>query len=353
MIRRHEAFVGSLPGGARAIARLVIAHGLRLDRKRLTDIDLTGADLTGSSFRGANLDRASLYCANLTNCDFAGASLKRADFRGARLVGARLNGANLDEADMRPATLLSADSFGGLNWIGGGGGLGPHHGTEQASVPETNAHSADFSHCVLRGARLRGANLKFASFIGADLTGADLKGANLHGAILRDAILCRAEMGGARVSAEALAEGIYEPTETVISRAAELLEGLLDMDRWARSGGAEGAVVMLDGEDLRPLSDVFSGKALPGISMRRAMAIGVDFRNTLLVAANFSDADLRSADFRGADLRGANFDGADLGYALFEGADLGALKTGRGVVKPITFSNANLAGAIFRTAAAG
>jgi uncharacterized protein YjbI with pentapeptide repeats len=124
MVKAHEELITGRSGGARLIARFVVAQNLRCDRRNLQDCDMTGSVLEGTTFVGTNLQRAALYCTDLTRCDFRGARMDRADLRGSTFVGAKLEGAILDEADMRPATLCAADDVLGLRWRAGAGFAG-------------------------------------------------------------------------------------------------------------------------------------------------------------------------------------------------------------------------------------
>ena len=48
LVQGHEALIAGRRGGARSIARFIVARQLRCDRRRLSDSDLIGAALAGS-----------------------------------------------------------------------------------------------------------------------------------------------------------------------------------------------------------------------------------------------------------------------------------------------------------------
>ncbi|QLQ14085.1 MAG: pentapeptide repeat-containing protein [Brevundimonas sp.] len=86
-----------------------------------------------------------------------------------------------------------------------------------------------------------------------------------------------------------------------------------------------GQPAVLDGEDLRPLSDRLKGLKLPGMSARNACLVGLDLRGIGLQGANLEGADLRGVDLRDADLRGARLSKAVLNRADLRGCQLGPL----------------------------
>jgi uncharacterized protein YjbI with pentapeptide repeats len=148
--------------------------------------DLSGADLHDRDLRNANLSNACLI-----DTDLSGALLSHAHFIGAecssetdlsqaRLVYADLSGVNLNRTSLFEANL------------------------NRAILKGTQLIEADFSYADLLGADLSGAFLSGARLLGtrlvnADLSGADLKGANLEAATLVGADLTGADLTGSRV----------------------------------------------------------------------------------------------------------------------------------------------------------
>jgi uncharacterized protein YjbI with pentapeptide repeats len=112
--------------------------------------------------------------------------------------------------------------------------------------------------------------------------------------------------------------------------------------QWISTQGGEGSPAVLDGEDLRPLQNLFLGRRLSGLSARHVIGIGLDFSDSQLQAAKFEGADLRGANFSKADLRGASFKGAKLAHANFEGADLRALEMANGAKLMVDLAGAEI-----------
>lgn len=347
MLSAHEDLIAGRRGGARLIARFVIAQSRRCDLRKLPDSDFTGADLSGSTFVGAELQRASLYCANLTRCDFRGARLNRADLRGGKFHGAQLAGAVLDEADMRAAILCVADDLLGLKWMGGSAQV-KGASLNGVNLDDAEAFAVDFSNCSLRGAKLRSANLKNAIFTNANLDGADLSGARLEGASFRNAILTGVDVEQLGLSPAATAGCVRDPTPAAWARLDHILAEVAQGEAWVTSNGQHGSSAVLDRLDLRPAATAFAGKRLVGLSARGALAVRVDFSGAELPGANFDDADLRGASFKGADLRGASFRRANLAHAVFQDADTSALPLRDGRARPVQLDGAILDGSGLR-----
>lgn len=340
LVRAHETFARGLPGGARAIPRMVIARKMDCVQRNLADVDFTGADLADTRFIGTDLSRAALYCANLAGCDFRAAILFRADLRGANFAGCKLAGANLDEADMRSAVLAVHDDLAGLKWIGTslkGARL------DGADLSEAVALEVDFTNCAMRGAKLRFANLKNANFSGAILDGADLAGARLEGARFNGAVMTGIDVSRLNIPTSALKGCVLDPTPEAEARLPLILATIDSLERWVRTEGREGEPARLDGLDLRPASAHLKDRMLPGLSARNALAYRVDFSGAQLSGANFAGADLRKADFTGADLRGASFRGANLAHARFRDANLRPLQLRSGL-RPVDLEDACLDG---------
>lgn len=337
-VAAHEAFVAGRSGGARAQLRLVVAQGVRCDRRTLCDADFGGSDFTGSSFMASDLSRAVFYCTNLQLCDLRAANLFEADLRGARLAGAKLVGAILDRANLRSAVLSSADPF------AGGTATLTDARLDGVDLSAVVARGADLSNCSLKGAILRHADLNYANLSNANLSGAQLEGVQLAGAQLRGAVLCGVDLSKLSLPPEVLQGCVTDPSPAAAARVPQILAALDAMDAWVRSGGREGSPAIFDNEDLRPVGDAFANRQLPGVSLRNVMAIDASFRKAQLAGARFDGADLRGADFTGADLRGVSFRGANLAHACFDEAELGPLALVNGMHREVQLEGAMLGG---------
>lgn len=341
-IAKHEDFVQRRVGGRRSLRRHLTARGMRCDKRQLTEIDFTGWDVEGTTFIGTNLDRASLYCANLSKCDMTAASLKRADMRGARLLGATLRNAVLDEADLRSGLLAVQDTVNGIRVVAGTASVEGSR-MDGVNLSDAVANSVDFTDCTMVGVKMRGANLKGANFTNANMTNADLLGARLEGATFEGAVLAGVPVDKLGLSREQLKGCLLDPDREAVLLGEHLTRMIAAMDQWARTGGKAGAPVVIDERDLRTVKGL-DGKALPGISARRVVAVGVNFQGATLAGANFEGADLRNANFQNADLRGVNFKDANLTHAKLGGADLSPLELVNGQVRPTLLEGARVAG---------
>jgi hypothetical protein len=121
----------------------------------LQKASLYKADLRGADFQGANLQKASLQGADLREANFQKANLYEADFYRASLQKANLQGADLQEADLRGADLREANF-------------------QKANLYEANLRRANLRRANLREASLQGADLREANFQKANLYEADL-----------------------------------------------------------------------------------------------------------------------------------------------------------------------------------
>jgi uncharacterized protein YjbI with pentapeptide repeats len=338
-VAAHERFYRGEPRGHRAIMRFLQAPDIDFSDRMLAEVDLSGANLKGANFANANLERASFYCADLSRADASGANLHRADLRGCSLRDANLAGARLDEADMREAVLMRADVDRGFQLVG-------RSGTLTVEGDGERAFAVDFTNCSMKEAQLQKAKLKGARFEGAMLNGANLSGAVLDGATFHGAVLTGADLAHARIDPGALKNCVLDPSREAVARADELVARLAAGTKWILSNGKEGHPVVLDGEDLRPLGDVFEKRQLAAMSARDVCAVGVSFRGAQLQGAKFDGADLRDADFTGADLRGASFQNAKLWHARFDGTDLRPLHLAQGL-REVDFSGAAYTPAAF------
>jgi uncharacterized protein YjbI with pentapeptide repeats len=336
-LQKHQRYVRRQSGGMRAFLRFADLPGEILTARILDEIDLTGANLRGANLRQASAADASFFAADLSFADLTLIRAPRADLRGAVLSGARLNNAILDGADMRRAVLATAHD--GFQLIRPDGTAASLNG---ADLSEAEAGKVDFSNCSLKGARLRGANLRGAIFADAVMTNADLAGAQLVGATFRGAILTGIDVAKLGLPPESLTGCLLDPGPEALAARDEMLAMLDLAERWAETNGREGRPANLDGRDLRVLDGRLSGRVLPALSARGAIAAGVSFQGSQLQGAAFDSADLRDAAFGDADLRGATFRGARLAYADLDMANLAALPLAGGGSKAVDFGDAQL-----------
>jgi uncharacterized protein YjbI with pentapeptide repeats len=336
-LQKHQRYVRRQPGGMRAFLRFADLPGEVLTARILDEIDFTGANLSRANLRQASAANASFFAADLSFADLTLIRAPKADFRGAVLAGARLASAVLDDADMRRAVLATAHD--GFQLVRVDGAAASLNGVD---LSEAEAGKVDFSNCSLKGARLRGANLRGAVFTDAVMTGADLAGAQLGGTTFHGAILTGIDVSKLGLSPESLAGCLLDPGPEALSAREEML-AILDLaERWALTNGREGRPANLDGRDLRVLEGSLSGRTLPALSARGAIAAGVSFQGSQLQGAVFDSADMRDTSFADADLRGATFRSARLAYADLDTANLSALPLAGGVSKPVDFADAEL-----------
>jgi uncharacterized protein YjbI with pentapeptide repeats len=322
----HERYLMRAGGGQRARLSHAKLDGLNLANRDLTEADFSGASMVGANVSGSNLERASFYCTDLRNCNMQSSRMKRADLRGASFNGARLAFAMLDGADLRAATMM----------FSGPGGVQVIISRDK----NKGGPSVDFSNCSLKGASFGNAKLEGANFEGALLQGATFKGARLTNVTFKGAVLTGVNLKDLGLPADALQDCIADPAPLSADAAAVMTARLDQHERWVATAGSEGAPVVLDGEDLRPLQDLLSGRALTGLSARNARAIGLNLSGSQLQAAKFDGADLRDVDFSGADLRGASLRATRLAHARFDKADLRRLQVNNGAVIAPDFAGA-------------
>jgi uncharacterized protein YjbI with pentapeptide repeats len=317
ILASHEKYVAA-QGGLRAQFSLKTLDGLNLANRNLSDADFSGASLNHAMLFGSNMARANLYCADLRNCNLRCTNLTHADLRGASFRGASLSGAMLDNADMRAATMMFVRPD-GVSLID----------RNQAAHDGKTAIGVDFSNCSMKGVSLGNAKLNGANFSGANLHGANFRGAQLPNVNLDGAILTGVSLKDLVVPPSALKGCVTDASQEAVARAEVLKREIDAHQRWS-NGDKAARPATLEDEDLRPLQDFFAGLALPALSARNAIAIGVNFSGCQLPGARFDGADLRDADFTGADLRGASFVGAKLHHARFERANMTSLALANG-----------------------
>jgi uncharacterized protein YjbI with pentapeptide repeats len=320
----HERFLLHKSGGALAQLAATDLSRLNFAQRNLADIDLSGSTLRGAVLARTNLERASFYCADLRLADLRHALLASADMRGTSLRGANLSCAILDNANLRSATMARPGADPVLD------------GGKRGDAPL----GVDFSNCSMKRASFNGANLEGANFSGAMMQGAEFKGAKLVDVTFTGAVLTGVNLSELKVSPEALAGAVTDPSAERVQRCEEL-KAMVDVHyTWIRTGGREGKPANFDGEDLRPMQSYLAGRHLTGLSARNAIAIGVSFAGCQLQGARFEGADLRDADFSDADVRAASFRGARLTHARFSKADLRTLSLVTGRDQKVDLSDA-------------
>jgi uncharacterized protein YjbI with pentapeptide repeats len=256
--------------------------------------------------------------------------------RGASFRGAVLAHAVLDNADLRSGTMMYVGSHGDLVTRDGQGG------DQVSAASSEKPNSVDFSHCSMKGVSFGNAKLDGANFTGALLQGAVFKNCKLTNVIFKDAVLTGVDLKDLNVPPEALRDCVLDATPQSMAKVEEFRLKLDAHQQWVSTNGQQGGLGSLDGEDVRPVSALFTGRILTGICMRKAVCIGIDFSGSQIQGAKFNGADLRGANFSGVDLRGTSFEGANLVHANFDGADLRALQLGHGATLGSNFKGANV-----------
>lgn len=331
----HEHFVLGR-GGARASLKGQVLDGCILANRMLNEADLSGASLVGANLHGSSLVRASLYCADLRRCNLRNSTLVQADIRGACFKGADLAHAVLDNADLRSATMMV---------VGRSGVSKIDHGSEGEGF-----HGVDFSNCSLRFTSFGKARLDGANFSGALLLGTNFRGARLTNATFIGAVLMGINIAELDLPPESFVDCVFDIKPEARARAEMIRSKIAGHQDWVISNGRNGSGANLDGEDLRPVSDQFTGRSLVGLAARGTLGIGVDFSGCQLQGAKFDGADLRAANFSGADLCGASFYGAKLNHACFERARIGNLPLRSGALLPPNFTEAEVDADQFQSA---
>jgi len=187
VVQKYQEEIDDLRGWPSELAaRRIRGNIRRLNKNRVTQIDLGRCYLRGVNLEEVNLERSILRQADLEKAQLAAANFRHADLDGANLQGANLQKIYLWEASLQSADLRLAD-LQGAN-LGG------------ADLWEANLQDADLRLANLEGANLEGAFLRGANLQGANLRGTNLEGANLEGADLWDATLSGADVRGANLS---------------------------------------------------------------------------------------------------------------------------------------------------------
>ncbi len=327
ILANHERFVLGR-GGIRAALKGQVLDGRNLANRMLNEVDFSGASLVRANLHGSSLIRASLYCADLRRCNLRNTTLVNADIRGASFRGADLSHAVLDNADLRSATmmLVNRSAVSVIDHASDGNVFG----------------GVDFSNCSLCHTSFGKARLDGANFNGALLLGTNFRGARLTDAKFTGAVLMGVNVADLNLPPETFVDCVFDITPEARARADVIKSKIAAHQDWVVSDGKNGGGAVLDGEDLRAVSDQFAGRSLIGLAARGTLAIGVDFSGCQLQGAKFDGADLRAANFSGADLSGASFYGAKLYHAHFDKARLGNLPLRSGAVLTPNFTEAEV-----------
>ena len=323
ILRAHELFLQHGGKGARAVLALKNLAGADLSNRLLSRSDLTGSVLSHANLKFVNLSGATLYCCEMRSVDARYGNFCTADMRGVTLSDSNLSHARLDGADFRSGRLMKSDAS----------------GREAVIDRNGSAVGVDFSFCSLNGATFEGADLRGADFTGAIIVGTKFKGARMQDVTLKRAILMDVDPAELPVPASALNGCVLPPAAEAIAAKPQILFRLNAHQRWILSDGRIGSCAVIDGVDLRPLSDAIGKFKLTAISARGVIAPGIDFSCTELQGANFENADLRGASFEGSDLRGAKLRGALLHHAKFLGADMRPLRLKSGATMACDLAN--------------
>jgi len=323
ILRAHELFLQQGgKGGVRAVFASERLPGIDLSNRLLSKADLSGSILSCANLKFVNLSDATLYCCEMQNVDARYANFFSADMRGVTLNGSNLSHAKLDDVDFRAGRLFKAG--GGRNAVINRNG---------------SATGVDFSYCSLTGATFEGADLKGANFTGAIIVGTNFRGARMDNVTLSRAILTDVDLANIPLPAAAFKDCLMPPTRQAVMAKPQIIFRLNAHQRWIESNARMGTCAVIDGIDLRPLSDVIGKFKLTAISAREVVAPGVNFSCTELQGANFENADLRGASFEGSDLRGVKLRGALLHHARFLGADMRPLRLKSGEFLPCDLAN--------------
>lgn len=316
LLAGHERYVLGR-GGMRASFKGAVLDGADLSGRILDEADFTGTSLAGANLTGASMMRASFYCADLSGANLHKGHLEQADIRGACFRGADLSHAVLDQADLRAAKMML---------VGGDGVSVVNHGKENPFG------GVDFSNSSLRDTSFGKAKLDGAIFHGALLVRTSFRGAQLANTSFAGAVMMGVNLIELNLPVESYAGCVFDIAPQAREKAPVLAEKVAQHHLYVSSGGKEGAVAALDGEDLRPLAGQFAGRNLAGLSACGAIGIGLDFSGCQLQGAKFDGADLRGADFSAADLSGTSFHAARVIHACFKNARLANLHFRQGKV---------------------
>jgi uncharacterized protein YjbI with pentapeptide repeats len=161
-----------------------------LEEANLQEANLTGANLQEATLEDADLQRAYLWEANLQQAYVGFVDLQEASLDGANLQKAYVEAANLREASLGSANLQKAY----LEWADLQGAFLRWANLQEAYLEGANLQEAYLEGANLQQAYLEGANLQEAYLEGANLQQANLERANLRGAVLWGAHLEKVDL---------------------------------------------------------------------------------------------------------------------------------------------------------------
>lgn len=255
-IRRWQEEIHDYSGWNEPEAKFRIVGNIkRLNRNRITKIDLEGCFLEGAWLEGINLKGASLIGASLEGArlggiNLEGAQLEAANFRKAELDRANLQGAGLTGASLNDARLWFANLRRAWN----------------RGEDEVWCQGTDFGH-----ANLQYVNFADGNFQRADFNNADLQNSEFNWCALDEANFSHADM-----------------------RHASLIGVTLNKANFANANFQDGSLSSYyeeynHGGPFHPLTKLCEA------NLEEANLSGVDFHEADLSGANFKKADLRGA----------------------------------------------------------
>ena len=266
--------------------------GARFDRAGLRNAEFDRTTFVDCSFVGAALDGASLVRAVMENCDFTGASLIKVDAR---------------EAVFRTAQIMS------------------YAGNQ---VEAKASLSLSFEGATIEESSFKGARLNNASMVNVRATNVDFREANLEGARFDNCTLAGSDFSGAKIqgadfsqSADAR-EVLSEWAQSVATMHQklskdELADAVTRHEAWLKSGGKEGARLVLRATDMSHAR--LDGRDLSGSDLRDCRLDFASFKNARLIAADLRGCSFSKTDLSHADLRAAQVESDALVRAVVPG----------------------------------
>lgn len=213
--------------------------------------------------------------------------MRNVDLSAPRFTEAELTRADVETlvkaAQGKPVD-LSGKSLNGLDLSG-------------LDLSAVNFRAARMNKAKLTGAKLDGAVLDQVWAIAADFSGASLKNAGLFASQLREAKFDRADLSGARITADLSGASLRDAKLRSADLAADMKNQSMGLMRAilksADARGADFDSANLTRTDLQ--FGKFAGANFTRASLEGAEAAGADFRGAILDQANFKDMDLTSA----------------------------------------------------------
>ncbi|CAK0773018.1 secreted effector protein PipB2 [uncultured Gammaproteobacteria bacterium] len=181
-ILEHQQWVVSLSReGRRLVLKDCDLRGLQMK-----GVDWSAAELLNVDLRDIVLTRAKLSMTTFTRSRMTHADLTLAEARGANFSQCLLTGARLVDADFSPVVSVQNQANKWFTQFVDADLSGAD--LSGCRCPEAKFIRANLAGAVLRSANLRGADLSGANLRGADLTGCDLTGATVAKADFTGAI---------------------------------------------------------------------------------------------------------------------------------------------------------------------